>query len=125
MKKRIELEYNVPSSPIVLFKRLSTDDGLGEWFADTVVEKDGLFTFSWEGEEQTAKLISIVKNESIRFKWIDDTDEDSYFEFKMEIDPLTNEVALLIVDFVDEEDEEDAIELWDKQIEELNITLGV
>jgi len=125
MKKKIELEYSVPSSPKVLFKRLSTDDGLAEWFADSVNAKDGKYTFSWEGEEQIAELISMGNNEHVRFRWEEDVDEDYYFEFKMEKDPLTGEVALIITDFVDEDDEDDAIELWDKQIEELNSTLGV
>lgn len=125
MKKKIELEYNVSSSPKVLFKRLSTEDGLAEWFADSVDSKDDIYTFSWEGEEQQARLLDISKDESISFQWLDDEGEDYFFKFTMEIDPMTNEVALIITDFVDEDDEDDSIELWDKQIDELLKTLGL
>lgn len=125
MKKKIELEYSVPSSPKVLFKRLSTVDGLAEWFADKVDSKDDIYTFAWEGEEQQARLVEVVKDESITFQWLEDEDEDYFFKFCMEIDPMTNEVALIITDFVDEDDEDDSIELWDKQIDELLKTLGL
>jgi len=125
MKKKIELEYSVPSSPKVLFKRLSTVDGLAEWFADKVDSKDDIYTFAWEGEEQQARLMEMIKDESVSFQWIEDEGEEYYFKFCMEIDPMTNEVALIITDYVDEDDEDDSIELWDKQIDELLKTLGL
>lgn len=124
MRLKIELEYCLQTSPKVLFSRLSTTDGLAEWFADKVDFKDNYFTFSWEGEEQQAKLISEEKDKSIYFQWKEDKGEDYFFGFKINIDPLTNELALIVTDYVDEEDEEDAIELWDKQIDELQFTLG-
>lgn len=125
MKKKIELEYNLSSSPKVLFKRLSTEDGLAEWFADSVDSNDDIYTFSWEGEEQQARLLDITKDESISFQWLEDEGEDYFFKFTMEIDPMTNEVALIITDFVEDDDEDDAIELWDKQIDVLLKTLGL
>jgi hypothetical protein len=37
---------------------------------------------------------------------------------------LTEEVALIITDFVDADEEGDAIELWNKQVEMLHRTVG-
>lgn len=124
MRKRIELEYVFSSSVPVLFSRLSTATGLAEWFSDDVKHKGNTFIFAWNGVERTAKLVDIKKNSSVRFKWEDAEDEREYFEFALQIEPLTGEIALIITDFVDSEEEEDDIELWNKQIEMLHCTIG-
>ena len=41
--KKLELEYEVKSSPKVLYAMLSTDSGLEEWFADKVYPHSGNF----------------------------------------------------------------------------------
>jgi uncharacterized protein YndB with AHSA1/START domain len=123
MKKRIVLEYTLNSSPKVLFPRLSTPGGLAEWFADDVNLKGNTYFFIWEGVEQKAEMIQKKENKFIRFKWLEE-DEDSYFEFRINVDELTGDVALVIVDMVEEEDEADEIVLWDSQISELKHVLG-
>lgn len=40
------------------------------------------------------------------------------------MEPLTGDVALIITDFADEEEESDSIELWNKQMENLHRNLG-
>jgi uncharacterized protein YndB with AHSA1/START domain len=123
MKKKIVLEYTLNSSPKILYPRLSTPGGLSEWFADDVNLKGNIFYFIWENTEQRAAVMQNKDNKFIRFKWLDDT-EDSYFEFRINLDELTGDVALVITDIVREEDEEDAIGLWDKQVAELKHVLG-
>lgn len=124
MRKKIELEYTFSSSVKVLFSRLSTPAGLSEWFADDVYQKGDKFIFVWEGVEQPALLLDQKNNVFIRFRWDDAESEEEYFEFSIHVQPLTEDVALMITDFTDEEDEEDAIELWNKQIEMLHRNLG-
>jgi uncharacterized protein YndB with AHSA1/START domain len=123
MRKRLVLEYTLNSSPKVLFPRLSTPGGLSEWFADDVNLKGNTYFFIWEGIEQRAEMVQKKENRYIRFKWLDE-DEDSYFEFRINVDELTGDVALVIVDTIDEEDEADEIVLWDSQISELKHVLG-
>lgn len=123
MKKRVVLEYTLNSSPKVLFPRLSTPGGLSEWFADDVNLKGNTYYFIWEGAEQRAEVVQKKENRFIRYKWLDEG-EESYFEFRINVDELTGDVALVIVDMVDEGDEEDAIVLWDSQIAELKHVLG-
>jgi hypothetical protein len=123
MKKRIVLEYTLNSSPKVLYPRLSTPGGLSEWFADDVNLKGNIFFFIWEGIEQKAELVQKKENRYIRFKWLEE-DDDSFFEFRINVDELTGDVALVIVDMVEEEDEADEIVLWDSQIAELKHVLG-
>lgn len=123
-KRKIELEYPIHVSPKVLFTRLSTPGGLSEWFADDVNLEGNIFTFFWERSEQKAEIVCVKENRSVRFKWLDDEDQKSYFEFKITQDDLTGDVSLLITDFAQEEDATDTKELWNKQIAQLKVQLG-
>ena len=123
MKKKIELEYPINSSSKILYSRLGTPGGLSEWFADDVNLRGGIYFFIWEGVEQRAELVKKKDNRYIQFRWLDE-EEDNTFEFRINIDELTGDVALVITDTVDEGDEEDAIGLWDSQVAELRHVLG-
>ena len=122
-KIKYEREYIIRTSPRVLYTRLSTADGLAQWFADDVNINNNIFTFVWEGTGQDAKKIREKAGKSIRFHWVDD-DDDCYFEFRLEVDDLTSEVALLVTDFAEEDEIEEAIELWDSQVNSLMQLLG-
>ena len=85
-----------------------------------------LFTFHWQKSEAKARLSALKENKLVRFEWIEREDEESnYFEFRINIDDLTNDVALLITDFADGDEKEDAIYLWDTQIADLKRLLGI
>jgi len=125
-KEKFHLEYAINSSPKVLFNRLSTAGGLSEWFADDVYVQSDVYTFLWDGAEQQAQLVNKKDMKYVRFQWIDDENEDekTYFEFKIRIDELTGDVALIVTDFAEPDEKEDAIELWDTQIAELKHIIG-
>ena len=123
MKKKFELEYIIRTSPKVLFTRLNTADGLAQWFADDVTINNGIHTFVWEGVGQEAKKIREKAGKFVRFHWIDQ-DDDSYFEFRLEIDDITTEVALIITDFTEEDEMEETKLLWDSQVNSLMQLLG-
>ena len=53
MKSKYELEYTINSPTRLLFERLSTPEGLSEWFADNVTVDGGIFTFFWAKTEGT------------------------------------------------------------------------
>ena len=124
MRKRIDLEYIFSSSVTILFSRLSSAPGLAEWFSDDVKHDGNIFTFVWDGIGEEAELVDMKKNSYVRFKWLDADDEEEFFEFSLHVEPLTEEVALIITDFVDADEEGDAIELWNKQVEMLYRTVG-
>lgn len=126
MRVKFELEYPVKSSPKVVFPRLSTPEGLAEWFAENVTVDGDLFSFFWQKSETKAKLSALKENKLVRFEWTDREDEESnYFEFRLNIDELTGDVSIIITDFAELEEKEDAIYLWDSQITELKRILGV
>ncbi len=124
-KQKFQLEYNLNSSAKMLFSRFSTAAGLSEWFADDVIIQDDIFIFEWEGTVQKARLIKKKDFKSIRFQWEDEELDEVYFEFRLDTDDLTKELALIITDFAEEDEIDDAKELWDSQIGELKRTLGM
>jgi uncharacterized protein YndB with AHSA1/START domain len=125
VKKQFELEYPFNTSPKVLYQRLSTSGGLSEWFADDVNQQGNIFTFIWDGAESQAELLQKKDLNFVRYRWLDEGDDDSYFEFRIQKHDLTGDVALIIVDFADEDEKDDAIELWDSQVAELKHVLGL
>ncbi|HBH48119.1 MAG TPA: hypothetical protein DDX98_05735 [Bacteroidales bacterium] len=123
MKEKLVLEYTINSSPKVLYSRLSTPGGLAEWFADDVLLKGGTYIFVWDGAEQKAEVIQKKENKYIRFKWIDEP--EAYFEFRINIDEITKDVALVVTDMVDADEIEDTTELWNTQVAELKHIIGL
>ena len=122
---KYSLEFPIRSSVTILYKRLSSPEGLAEWFADDVVVKDKMYTFFWDGSEQSAKLQKKEINQFIRYKWIDDDSNEGYFEFLIQIDEMTQDVALIVTDFAENEDEkEEQTNLWTKQIAQLKRAIG-
>jgi hypothetical protein len=126
MRSKFELEYNLNCSQKVLFSRLSTPEGLGEWFADQVNVEGDIFKFYWNSSESNARLSALKENKMVRFEWLGTENEESnYFEFRINLEELTNELALIIIDFAEAEEKEDAIYLWDSQINDLKRALGI
>jgi uncharacterized protein YndB with AHSA1/START domain len=124
-KVKFEVEIPIHASPSMLYQYISSPSNLQEWFADKVNSRGKVFSFIWEGVEEKATLITKKSEERIRWKWIESEGDDSYFEIRIEVDPLTKDVSLIVTDFADDEDEvEESKQLWENQIEELKHTIG-
>ena len=123
-KIKYELEFVVRSSPSLLYNYIATPSGLGQWFADNVNSRGENFTFIWDGAGEEAKLVSKKTNHAIRFKWKEDEDPETYFELKIQIDDLTKDVALIVTDFAEEDEMEEAKLLWEAQVENLHSIIG-
>lgn len=122
-KKKFKIEYEIKSSPRILYSFLSEPNGLAQWFADDVTIKDHIYTFSWDDEQQNAKLLAMKENKYVRFRWTDD-DPQVYFEMEIIQDELTNDVALGITDYATEENIRERTLIWDNQIAYLISVLG-
>ena len=125
-KEKIELEYLLRTSPRVLENMLCTPSGLSEWFADDVNINDDVFTFFWDGSEDSARLITKKPGSKARFQWLRDEEEgnDCYFEMRISIDDLTKDVVMQITDFADEEEADEARMLWEHAVSDLRRVLG-
>ena len=122
-KKKFNIEYEIKSSPRILYSFLNEPNGLTQWFADDVSVRDQVYTFTWDDEQQTAKLIAVKENKLVRFRWVDD-DPAYYFEMEVIQDELTSDVALSITDFAFEEAIGERKLIWDNQVKYLISTLG-
>jgi len=120
------IEYPLKTSISVLYKRLTTPSGLSEWFADNVSIKNDVLTFYWDGSEEEAIVLSKEKGESIRYQWLENEGEDRYFELSIQIDEMTKDIALIVTDFAENNDEkEEGILMWDTQIDNLKSAIGI
>ena len=125
-KNIFQIEFPIRSSLRILFNQISTPSGLSEWFADNVNSRGENFLFIWDDTEEKAKLIQNKSNERIRFQWDNgkEDDGDYYFEFKIEVDEITKDVSLVVLDFADEDELEESKLLWDSLIFDLKQVLG-
>jgi uncharacterized protein YndB with AHSA1/START domain len=122
-KKKFNLEYEIRSSPRILFTFISEPNGLSQWFADDVNFRDQVYTFTWDDEVLKAKLLSIKENKLVKFRWLDD-EPHCYFEMEIVQDELTNDVALSITDFATDETRNEKSKIWDNQISYLLSVIG-
>jgi len=121
-KKKMRLEYEVKSSPKILFSFLSTPNGLADWFADNVTISENIYTFYWDKESLRAQLVAFKENKLVKFQWLDG--ETEYFELEIIQDEITGDVALSVTDFsIDEEVQEKEL-IWNNQIGMLISVLG-
>lgn len=126
LKQRVQMEFNVRSAPTVLYDLISTPSGFAEWYCVDVDVQDDQYTFKWEdGEEEATTLIGRKLGEVIRFHRNDDEDDpDSFFEFRIRIDDMTNDVALIVTDHAWPREVESVRNLWNTQIGSLIRVLG-
>ena len=73
--------------------------------------------------EQDAKLLTISNNYFIKFRWLD-YPENTFFEFRIEVDEITNDVILKVTDFAEDDEVEESKDLWTSQINTLMKNLG-
>lgn len=123
-KIKYELEFPIHASPSMLYQYFSTPSGLEEWFADRVNSRGKLMTFMWDDSEEEAAIVSKKQDEKARYKWTESEDDDSYFEFRIQVDSITKDVSLIVTDFADEDEVEESKMLWENQIDELKHRIG-
>ena len=122
-KQLFTLEYPVRCSPTILYEFLATSNGLQEWFADKVEDRENPWTFSWNGDIQKAEVVEKELDKFIRFHWLDKPKEE-YFEFRIEKTEVSNQTILVIKDFADKNEIKDQKQLWDYQVKDLFHRLG-
>lgn len=123
-KVKFEMEFPIHASPQLLYQYISTPSGLSEWFAENVNSRGEIFKFIWDGTEEQAKLLSKKSGERIKFRWSHEEDSSAYFEMKIQVDEITKDVSLIVTDFAEEDEVEEAKMLWDNQISDLKHVLG-
>ena len=123
-KTKFELEFPIHASPQLLYQYISTPSGLSEWFADNVNSRGELFTFIWDDSEEQAKLLIKKSVERVKFRWLNNEDDGSYFEIRIQVDEITKDVSLMVTDFAEDDEVEETKMLWENQISDLKQVLG-
>jgi len=123
-KIKFDIEFPIQASPQLLYQYISTPSGLSEWFSDNVNSRGELFTFIWDDSEEQAKLLNKKSSERVKFRWLDDDDDPYFFEIRIQVDEITKDVSLMVTDFAEEDEVDEAKMLWDNQISSLKQVLG-
>lgn len=128
-KTKFVREYPINASAKLLYPYLSSASGLAQWFCDDVsVDEDKIYNFHWDGQNHFAEMTNHRVNRSVRFLFLNEkkghTPDASYIDFSIESSELTQEQFLKIVDYTEEEDEEELEELWDNLFNNLKEIVG-
>lgn len=126
-KLMYEFEINAPAS--LLYSYLTVAKSMKQWFADEVIEdKNGTINFKWEKEDHIAKVTQFKVNQSVKYVFITNKEEDKsdppFIEFKIEVNELTQTSFVKITDCYMEESDQDAAELWKNLITDLKAVIG-
>lgn len=123
MNERVpfQIEFPLVTNATRLYEYISTDYGLSKWFANDVKldEKNNVFTCEWDDLTLNLELVKKKKNKSIRFYIQENGNKKQYFELLIEKNMITDDLALIINDFVLPEEKEDFNLLWRAQLNNL------
>ncbi len=123
-KIKYELEFPIHASPSMIYQCFATPSGLEEWFADRVNSRGKVMSFIWDDSEEEAEIITRKSNEYAKYKWLESEGDNSYFEFRIQVDAITKDLSLIVTDFAEEDELEESKMLWESQIDELKHNIG-
>ncbi len=123
-KVKFEIEFPIHASPSMLYQCFATPSGLEEWFADRVNSRGKVISFLWDDSEEEATIVTRKNGELAKYKWLESEDDESYFEFRIQVDAITKDVSLIVTDFAEEDEVEESKMLWTSQIDELKHRIG-
>lgn len=132
MKKRqVTIEHELKSSSAnIIWRIISTPEGLAKWMADEVVQEGKTLSFTWgelwsNHDIRKATLLELTLYKCIRLRWDEDEDPDAYLEFRIDKSDVTNDYMLTITDFAEEEDIDVIKGLWYDNLARLRRSTGL
>ncbi|PWJ58965.1 hypothetical protein CLV98_103337 [Dyadobacter jejuensis] len=127
-KYKFVAEFELRSSPKVLFPYISTPSGLEQWFAEKVtILPDQIFDFEWDGDSHRAQLTGIRVNKSVHFEFLDTSEDNldnNFVELKLEVSELTQTTFLRVVEYSSNKDTEEMEFIWNGFLESLKEIVG-
>lgn len=126
-KEKYSIEFVMGNASQQSLWRMLTDSTMmEEWFAVEVKVKNGRFyTFTWDRNTQEVEQTIKKPISQVRYNWLAEDRQDTYFEFKINTLELSSEIALEVIAFATPDEKDDAIFLWETQVELLKRKLGV
>lgn len=123
-KQPFTIERTFRSSPAILYDFLTTPSGLIQWFSDSADLNGDVYTFGWNGDEQTAEVLSFDEEEYIRLRWEDEEDDKAFFEYRIKKNEITGETILYVTDYAYKDEIKETISLWESQLNDLKKCIG-
>ncbi len=131
VKSKFVADYQLNASKKIVYPFLSTASGLAQWFADDVViNEDKVYNFIYDGENHYAKIVMQKNLHGIRFEFIDkhnsdaSSDDPTFLEFELDLNELTQSLYLRVIDYSEQDDEEEMQDIWDGLIGSLKEIIG-
>lgn len=123
-KQPFTIERTFRSSPVILYDFLTTPSGLIQWFSDSADLNGDIYTFGWNGDEQSAEVLSFDEEEYIRLRWDDEEDDKAFFEYRIKKNEITGETILYVTDYAYKDEIRETISLWESQLNDLKKCIG-
>ena len=117
--EKFTLEFHLETTPKLLYTLISSPEGLTRWFAHTIKSGEDIYLFKWEGNEQAVRLVQAKDNEYVIFQWLEDYHKDLFLEMRIETDPMSNGITLVIFDYAEAADVDISKRLWSAQVGQL------
>jgi hypothetical protein len=127
-KNKFQTEFEINASKKMLYPYIYSASGLSQWRADDVnINEDKIYNFIWEEEDHKYRMAAHRTNSFVKFESIDNQEEEedpNYFELRLEMNELTQSVFLRVVDYSDNDDDEELQDLWESMVFNLKEIVG-
>jgi hypothetical protein len=127
-KNKFQTEFEINASKKMLYPYIYSASGLSQWLADDVnINEDKIYNFIWEEEDHKYRMAAHRTNSFVKFESIDNQEEEedpNYFELRLEMNELTQSVFLRVVDYSDNDDDEELQDLWESMVFNLKEIVG-
>lgn len=125
MAKRVNynFEFTFRAKAELLFTYISTPYNLSTWFVDDAEINGDIYTFTWNKSSERVKLDKFVIKKKVSFLWIDREEEES-LTFSIETDEVTGGTQLIVSDYDEEDQIDEARMWWEGAIQNLKRVIG-
>ena len=129
-KQRFFGEFEINSSPNILFPFISGLDGLQRWYAEEAnYISDEVSDLIWDSEHHYVKLQSARKNNSVVMEFLSDdkkaVENPNVLKLNIEKNELTSVVYLMVEDYTDLVDtDKEFQDIWGSLVDDLKDILG-
>jgi Activator of Hsp90 ATPase homolog 1-like protein. len=130
-KQKINVERGLTSRSLpLIWKYISSPEGLRLWIAEQVEQEGDVLVFTWGKpgqvyETRRADILDVQKHEAIRFKWEDEDEEEAYTEIAVAKLDVTDDYVLSITDFSDPDDIDGMKRMWNHDLDRLHYKTGL
>lgn len=130
-KQKINIERGLTSRSLpLIWKYISSPEGLRLWIAEQVELQGDVLVFTWGKpgqvyETRRANILNVQKHGAIRFKWEDEDEEEAYTEIAVAKLDVADDYVLSITDFSDPDDIDGMKRMWNHDLDRLHFKTGL